>query len=105
MKESKAASLLASRLLDPAVPDDDVRRAAAALATLATKEELPILRQFFAMYRATAESEEIGLAVASVGEGILRLDGKDGRARIERAAKDLTTVPIARARLEVLLTN
>src|SRR6185369_9510855 len=67
MKEAKGAPLLASHLLDPADSDDDVRRAALALATLATKEELGVLRHFFAMYRGTAESEEIGLAVASAG--------------------------------------
>jgi hypothetical protein len=106
MKETKtgAPALLASHLLDPADNDDDIRRAAAALATIATKDELPTLRHFFAMYRATAESEEVGLAVASVGEAILRLDPKDGRTLIDAAAKDGTTVATARTRLEALLT-
>jgi outer membrane protein assembly factor BamB len=104
MKDGKAAPLLASHLLDPADTDDDIRRAAAALATLATKDELPTLRHFFAMYRSTAESDEIALAVASAGEAILRLDPKDGRAMIERASKDATTVAVARTRLEALLT-
>jgi outer membrane protein assembly factor BamB len=98
------APLLASHLLDPADNDDDIRRAAGALATLATKDELPTLRHFFAMYRGTAESEEVGLAVASVGQAILRLDPKDGRVLVDHAAKDATTVPIARTRLEALLT-
>lgn len=104
MKEAKGAPLLASHLLDPADTDDDIRRAAAALATLATKDELPPLRQFFAMYRGTAETDEIGLAVASAGEAILRLDPKDGRTLVDHAAKDPMTVPIARARLDALLT-
>jgi outer membrane protein assembly factor BamB len=104
MKEPKGAPLLASHLLDPADTDDDVRRTAAALATLATKDELPALRQYFAMYRGTAETDELGLAVASVAEAILRLDPKDGRPMIERASKDPTTVKIARSRLEALLT-
>jgi outer membrane protein assembly factor BamB len=104
MNEPKGAPLLASHLLDPADNDDDIRRAAGALATLATKDELPTLRHFFAMYRGTAESEEVGLAVASVGQAILRLDPKDGRVLVEHAAKDATTVPIARTRLEALLT-
>lgn len=103
MKESKGAPLLASHLLDPADNDDDVRRAAGALATLATKDELPPLRQFFTMYRGTAESDEVGLAVASAAEAILRLDPKDGRVLVEHATKDPTTVAIARARLEALL--
>jgi outer membrane protein assembly factor BamB len=104
MKEAKGAPLLASHLLDPAITDDDVRRAAAALATLGTKDELPQLRHFFAMYRGTAETDEVGLAVASAGEAILRLDPKDGRALVDHAAKDPTTVPIAKSRLEALLT-
>jgi outer membrane protein assembly factor BamB len=104
MKDSKAAPLLASHLLDPADTDDDIHRAAAALAALATKDELPTLRQFFAMYRGTAESEEIGLAVASAGEAILRLDPKEGRSLLDHAAKDPTTVSTAKARLEALLT-
>ncbi len=103
MNEPKGASLLASHLLDPAISDDDVHRAAVALATLATKDELPMLRSFFAMYRGTAESEEMGLAVARAGEAILRLDPKEGRALLEHAAKDPTTVAIARPRLEALL--
>lgn len=103
MKEPKGASLLASHLTDPAITDDDVRRAAVALATLATKDELPMLLHFFAMYRGTAETEDIGLAVASAGEAILRLDPKEGRALIEHASKDPTTVAIARPRLEALL--
>ncbi len=104
MKEAKGAPLLASHLLDPADTDDDVKRAAAALATLATKEELPTLRRFFSMYRSTAETEDIAQAVASAAEAILRLDPKDGRVLVEHAAKDPTTVPAARGRLEALLS-
>lgn len=103
VKDAKGAPLLASHLFDPANSDNDIRRAAAALAKLATKEELPKLRQFFAIYRGTAESDEIGLAVASVAEAMIRLDAKDSRAVIEQAAKDPTTVPNARARLDALL--
>ena len=104
MKDPKGAPLLASHLLDAADTDDDVRRTAAALAALATKDELPTLRRFFAMYRGSAETEEIALAVANVGEALLRLDPKDGRALVDQAAKDPMTVPAARARLDALLT-
>jgi outer membrane protein assembly factor BamB len=103
MKSEKGAPLLAAHLLDAADTEDDVRRAAAALATLATTGELATLRQFFAMYRGGAESEEMALAVASVGQAILRLDPKDGRALVEHAVKDPTTVAVARTRLEALL--
>jgi hypothetical protein len=80
-----------------------VKRAGAALAVLATEKELPQLTQFFGMYRATAASDEVALAVGSVGEAILRLDAKNGRALIEGAAKDAVTMPVARERLEALL--
>lgn len=105
MKEANAAPLLASHLLDPAIGDDDVKRAAAALASLATKDELPALRQFFAMYRGTAQTDELALAVVSVGAALLRLDPKDGRAMVEEAVKDPGTVETARARLEALLAG
>jgi outer membrane protein assembly factor BamB len=103
MRESKAASLIAAHLFDPAITDDDVKRAAAALAVIGTEKELPQLKQFFAMYRGTAPSEEVALAVGSVAEAILRLDPKNGRALVDAAAKDPMTTPIARARLEALL--
>lgn len=104
MKEPRGAPLLASHLLDPADTDDDVRRAAAALAVLGTKNEVPTLKQFFTMYRGTAGSEPVAYAVASAGEALLRLDAKDSRPVVEAAAKDPMTVEVARARLEALLT-
>ncbi|AKU94487.1 hypothetical protein AKJ09_01151 [Labilithrix luteola] len=103
MKETRGAPLLAAHLLDPANTDDDVRRNAAALATLATKDELPTLRQFFAIYRGTAGTDDVATAVGSVGEALVRLDAKEGRAIVERAAKDPMTVALAKSRLEALL--
>lgn len=104
MKETRAAPLLATHLLDPQDTDDDVRRAAAALAVLATPAEKKHLEQFFAMYRGTAENEELVHAVGSVGEALLRIGGKDGRALVESAAKDPMTVEAARGRLDALLS-
>ncbi len=103
MKETRGAPLLAAHLLDPAITDDDVKRAAAALAVLATDKEVPQLKQFFAMYRGTAETDEIALAVASTGEALLRVSPKDGRALVETAANDAMTVPVAKARLAAIL--
>ncbi|MDB4940756.1 MAG: hypothetical protein JWP97_290 [Labilithrix sp.] len=99
----KAPALLAAHLLDPADNDEDVRHAAAALAVLATKEELPTLRRFFAMYRGTAETEDVSLAVGSAGEALLRLDPKEGRTLVEGAVKDPSTASAVRTRLEAVL--
>ncbi len=104
MKEPAAAPLVAAHLFDPAITDDDVKRAAGALATIATAKELPQLKQFFAMYRGTASSDEVALAVGSVAEAMLRLDAKGSRPMIEAAAKDPMTKEVAKTRLAALLT-
>lgn len=103
MKEPSAAPLLAAQLLDPHVTDDDVKRAAAALALLGTDEELPRLKQFFAMYRGTADTDELASAVGSVAEAMLRLDAKGSRPIVEHAASDAMTTPLAKERLAQLL--
>lgn len=104
MKETRAAPLLAAHVLDPANSDEDVRRAAVALTTLATKSELGELQQFFGNYRANAASEDVATAVANVGAAIVRLDPVAGRALVDAALKDEMTVPFAKARLDALLT-
>lgn len=104
MKESKAAPLLATHLLDPSTSDEDVRRAAGALAVLATPAEKASMKQFFAMYRGSAENEDVAMAVGSVGEALLRIDPKEGRALVEAAAKDRMTLESTRSRLDALLT-
>lgn len=103
MKDPNAAPLLVAYLFDPAISDDDVRRAAAALSVMATPKELPQLKQFFAMYRGTAASDEIGAAVGSAAEAMLRLDPKGSRPIIEAAAKDGMTKESAKAKLDQLL--
>ena len=102
MKEKAAAPLLASHLLDPADTDDDVMRAAAALAVVGGPNEVPALREFFGMYRATADDDNIATAVVSVGKALMTLDGDKGNATVVAAATDSTTVPFARERLQAL---
>jgi outer membrane protein assembly factor BamB len=102
MKQTSAAPLLASHLVDPADTDDDVKRAAAALAVVATPAELPTLRQFFGMYRASAPNDDIAEAVVSVGQALLSL--REASA-VSAAATDATTVPYARERLEALVAS
>jgi outer membrane protein assembly factor BamB len=104
MKEKTAAPLLAAHLLDPADTDDDVMRAAAALAVLAGPGEAPALREFFSMYRATAANDDVAAAVVSVGQALMVVDDKEGRTKVESAAADASTVPYARDRLEALVS-
>jgi outer membrane protein assembly factor BamB len=104
MKEKAAAPLLASHLLDPADTEDDVKRTAAALAVVAGPGEVPALREFFGMYRATAEDDDMAAALVNIGQALATTGDKGGRAQIEAAAIDPTTVPYARDRLGALLS-
>ncbi|HEY3818842.1 MAG TPA: PQQ-binding-like beta-propeller repeat protein [Polyangiaceae bacterium] len=102
MKEKAAAPLLASHLLDPADTDDDVRQAAAALAVVAGPDQLPTLRQFFGMYRASAADDDIAAAVVSAGQALIALEDS---GVVVAASKDPSTVPYARERLEALVAS
>jgi outer membrane protein assembly factor BamB len=103
MKDPKAPALIASRLFDPQITDDDVKHAAAALALIGTEKEMPQLKQFFGMYRAAAPSEEIAVAVGSVAEAMLRIDPKTSRPIVDAASKDAMTNDVTKTRLEALL--
>jgi outer membrane protein assembly factor BamB len=103
MQETAAAGALASHLLDPADSEDDLKRAAAALAVIGGPKELPTMRQFFGMYRASAEDDDVAAAVVSIGKALMSLGDKAGRAAVEAAVQDPLTVPYARERLETLL--
>ncbi len=99
MKEKGAGSLLASHLLDPADTDDDVMQTAAALVVVGGPGELPLMRQFFGMYRATAATDEVAAAVVSIGQAVATIDPAAGRAQVEAAARDETTIGYAKDRL------
>ena len=93
MKEKAAAPLLAAHLLDPADTDDDVKQAAAALAVVAGPTELPALRQFFGMYRATADDDEVAAAVVSVGQALITLDDRSRARRSRRRRRTRRPCP------------
>jgi outer membrane protein assembly factor BamB len=93
MGEKRAAPLLARHLSDPATSLEDVARAAKALEVLASAAELPALRTFFSLYRATADEPELFEAVVSVARALVRVGGVEGRGVVERAANDPMTVP------------
>lgn len=97
--ETRAAPLLARHLNDPANTIDDVERAAGALETLATSAELPELRTFFALYRATADEPELVNAAVSAGTALVRVGGAEGKAIVDRALADALTQPEVRDRL------
>lgn len=99
MKDKGAGALLASHLLDPADTVDDVKQAAAALAVVAGPDQLPTLKQFFGMYRARAEDDDLAAAVVSVGQALIA-QGAGGI--VTDAAKDDSTVPYAKERLQAL---
>jgi outer membrane protein assembly factor BamB len=105
MKQGDAAPLLAAHLLDPADTNDDVMRAAAALAIIGTTAEVPVLRQFFGMYRATAADDDLAAAVVSVGQALLDLDDKVSRGAVVAAATDPTTIAYARERLQAVVAE
>jgi outer membrane protein assembly factor BamB len=102
MKQKDAAGLLATHLLDPADTDDDVKEAAAALAVVAGPPQLPSLREFFGLYRASAPNDDVAQAVVSVGQALVTL-GDEGV--VVAASRDGATVPYARERLEALVAS
>lgn len=102
MKEKGAAAALAGHLFDPADTDDDVRQAAAALAVVAGPEQLPQLRQFFGLYRASAPNDDVAAAVVSVAQALVDLHDA---GTVTAAAKDPMTVDYARERLQAIASS
>jgi outer membrane protein assembly factor BamB len=103
MKETRAAPALVSHLFDPADTTDAVRRVAAALAEVATKAEVPELRNFFGLYRTTAEDENLAQAVVSVARALVRVGGPDEKVLVTRGAEDPLTVAVVRMQLAALV--
>jgi outer membrane protein assembly factor BamB len=93
MKETRAAAVLAQHLGDPANSSDDVKRVAAALVRIGTKDQVDKLSTFFALYRSIAEDENIVQAVVSAAEAIMKLGGPQERDSVAKAAGDPMTVP------------
>jgi outer membrane protein assembly factor BamB len=103
MKETRAAPALVSHLFDPADTSDAVRRVAAALAEVATKAEVAQLRNFFGLYRTTAEDDNLAQAVVSVARALVRVGGVDEKALVAKGAEDPLTVPIVKVQLASLM--
>ncbi|HEY2516770.1 MAG TPA: hypothetical protein VGI39_38130, partial [Polyangiaceae bacterium] len=102
--DKQGAPLLASHLLDPADSDDDVRSAAEALVKLAGPSESAPLAQFFAMYRGTAQNEDIEMAAVSAAQALVTVGGADARSQVRSAMHDPLTLPNVRERLQAVIT-
>jgi outer membrane protein assembly factor BamB len=89
--EKRAAAPLAAHLNDPADSPNDVRRAARALLSLATPEELPEVRMFFSLYRATADDDDLVAAVIDAAKILVTMAGPEGAEIVRRAAADPLT--------------
>jgi outer membrane protein assembly factor BamB len=89
--EKRAAAPLAAHLNDPADTPNDVRRAAHALVRLATPSELPAVRMFFSLYRATADEDDLVAAVIDAAKILVTMAGPEGSDIVRRAAEDPLT--------------
>ncbi len=98
--DPRAAPRLAAHLLDPECPIEDLERVAAALVTLAGRDELPALTTFFALNRGTVDDEPTANAIVSVTRALVRL----GAGEVVAATMgDGFTQPIVKARLAPLV--
>jgi outer membrane protein assembly factor BamB len=89
--EKRAAGPLADHLNDPADTPNDVRRAARALVSLATPSELPAVRMFFSLYRATADDDDLVAAVIDAAKILVTMAGPEGAEVVKKAAEDPLT--------------
>jgi outer membrane protein assembly factor BamB len=99
MGEKRAAPLLARHLGNPASTSDDVRRAAAALVTLAGPAEAPALEAFFAHYRNVDAPEvdaSVQAAVVLVAEALIKIGVRDP---VASATSDPLTKPALKDKL------
>lgn len=101
--EKHAAPLLAAHLNDPADSPNDVRRAAHALVTLATGDEIPAVKNFFSLYRATADEDDLVAAVIDAARILVALDGPEGAEIVARAATDPLTEAAVKAGIASLV--
>lgn len=98
-KDPEAAPLLAAHLNDPIYDAESTKHIALALSTLARKEQIPDLVQFFALNRASADSAALADAVNAVADTLLRLEDTRAQLAIQVAAEDKMTHPAVRAHI------
>ncbi len=103
MKEKAAAPLLAAHLLDPADSEDDAKQSAAALVDLGGTAELPALKEFFGIYRASHEGDVMAGAVVSAAQAIVKIGGADGRKFVDAGMVDPMMPDAVKARIHAIL--
>jgi outer membrane protein assembly factor BamB len=103
MKEKAAAPLLAAHLLDPADTEDDAKQSAAALVELGGPAELPALKEFFGIYRASHEGDVMASAVVSAAQAIVKIGGADGRKFVDAGLADPMVPDAVKARVRSIL--
>ncbi len=102
MRDKTAAPLLASHLLDPSDTDDDLKQAAAALVEVGDAAQVPTLKEFFGLYRSSADNDEVAQAAVSAGHALLRYGGTDGRKVVDAALLDPNTNATLKPRLAAI---
>ncbi len=99
MKDKSAAAALASHLVDPADTDDDVKQTTAALIEIGDAPQVGALKEFFGLYRASAEGEELSQAAVNAGHALLKFGGTEGRKVVDAALADAMTGAMVKSRL------
>lgn len=102
MKDKTAGPLLASHLLDPSDTDDDIKQAAAALVEVGDPAQVPTLKEFFGLYRSSADNDDVAQAAVSAGHALLRYGGADGRKVVDAALADPMTNATLKPRLAAI---
>jgi hypothetical protein len=100
LSEPEAAPLLAAHLNDPSYDPDSVRAVAQALTTLARRDQVPELLQFFTLNHATADTQALAEAVNASADALLALGDSDAQVVIQAAAKSAMTHPLVKAHIE-----
>lgn len=103
--DKRGARPLARHLNDPETPPEDLRRAAAALETLASEAEARDLETFFALNRFVTTDAAIETALVHIAKALIRVGGDRGKDIVARTAKDPMVSDSLHSRLAPLVPN
>jgi hypothetical protein len=63
---------------------------------------VPTLKEFFGLYRSSADNDEVAQAAVSAGHALLRYGGTDGRKVVDAALLDPNTNATLKPRLAAI---